>query len=229
MADTETPPARAPAKRRKPAKVRARNQRPDNWREQTGHSEGRPPRIFDLVKVQRPVQGSNPVRFQEVEVTVTVAICDFLRIGIPILGSCESVGVPTGTYHQWRAKGFEDIQHGRASVYREFHDLSTRAIAESQVALVVVQRGHANRDPRANEFLLRTRFPKDFGERHRLEVAMAEDDIPDEIAAGMIREAALRLDDVIDVPGVSAQERRALAADTKKHRAGNGRNGNGAR
>lgn len=214
MAEPSAP--RKGAERATRRRSRAQPQRPANWRELTGERVGQPPKIFDRVRVQRPIPNTSPVQFREVELPITEAICDFLRAGVPIYGSCESLGVTAATYHNWRAKGEEDRRGGRSSVYVEFLDASTRAIAESQVTLVLEMRNHGRRDPRATEYLLRNRFPKDFGERHRLEVAMAEEEIPDDVVDRTIREAYAQIDDVIDVPGVSAEERRALAAENKR-------------
>lgn len=202
-----------------------RTKRPRDWRRRTGAPVGRPGRIFDTVMVPRVDRTVDPPREHLEEMRIPDRICELLRGGVPASGATESVGLDVSTYHNWRATGVIDKRAGNHSIYVEFLDASTRAIGESMVGLVAMQRKHAQTDPRANEFMLRNRFPKEFGERHRLEVVAAEDAVPDDLVEAAILEAARSLgtERVLDVPGVSAQERRALVADTKRAQHGNGK------
>lgn len=201
-----------------PKKPVATSKRPRNWRHATGAPVGRPPRIFDTIPVQRVDRTATPHREYVEQMRLPDRICELLRGGVPASGAAESVGITATTHHNWRAMGTVDQRAGKHSVYVEYLEASTRAIGESMVGLVAEMRGHGRRgDSRATEFMLRNRFPKEFGDRHRVELVPPEEEITDEVAERSIREAASHLDDsIIDVPGVSAEERRALVADTKK-------------
>lgn len=186
---------------------------------------GQPPRIHEVVTALRPIPGSDPVEFEMVEVRLVDAICDRLRMGVPISGACMSLNLSEASYHAWRARGRAEQKAGDLdSPYVEFLEASTRAIAESMVVLVEEMRQHGRRgDSRATEYMLRNRFRKEFGERHRLDIGVAEDDVPDDVARRAVLEAAdrLRLEDenVIDAewePGESSKALRLKAENRKR-------------
>lgn len=197
-------------------------------------ARGRPSRIHETVTVQRKDQHG---RMQTVELPITEVICERIRMGVPAAGACESVGLPEARYHAWRARGAADEKRGIESAYRDFREATQRAKAESMVVLVAEMRDHGKRDTRATEFMLKNRFPEHFKDRQRLEVAAADDDVPDEVARRAVLDAAERMriedGDVIDAewePGESSTELRARTA-ARRLTAGNGADeaeGNGA-
>lgn len=206
------------------APVAVRDGKPKSWRKRTGAGPvGRPPRIFEVVTLRR--------KGVDVQVPLVDAICERLRIGVPISGAAESLGIHRASFHEWCAIGDADAKAGKVTVYSEFADKVRRARAESMVIHVGNVAAQGPTDWRASFALLQTQHSREFAFRHRLEVGPIEDDMPEEAANRAIREAAhlLEADAAIDVEGVPGPALPGVANVPPKRRNGKGGNGNGAR
>lgn len=100
-------------------------------------------------------------------------ICDALRDGVSIEGAAALAGCDDSAYYRWMQKGADAVEREedghtlseREERYRDFYDAATRAIAESEAALVRMVRAQAPQDWRAAVEMLKRRFPQHWSEK----------------------------------------------------------------
>jgi len=108
-------------------------------------------------------------------------ICEALRNGVTIKGACDLVGLDESTYYKWRNRGEDElrrVEEGHANCrvrkseerYVDFYEATTRAIADSERALVENIRRAADEEWRAALELLRRRFSDRWSKRTNVDV-----------------------------------------------------------
>jgi hypothetical protein len=117
-------------------------------------------------------------------------ICEALRKGVTIKGACDLVGLDESTYYKWRNRGEDElrrVEEGHANCrvrksekrYVDFFEATTRAIAESERALVENIEGAAEEDWRAALELLRRRFSDRWSKQTNVDVTSDGEPITD--------------------------------------------------
>lgn len=89
------------------------------------------------------------------------ALCENLRVGVPVTTAGTLAGIPKGTLMEWLAKGRDD---GAREPYRSLAVDVDLALAEFQASKVKQVGEAAVKDHRAATWLLERRFPNEFGD-----------------------------------------------------------------
>jgi hypothetical protein len=95
------------------------------------------------------------------------AIVEVVETGVTWNVAAQSVGISPTTLHGWRARGEDDLDNKKATVYASLVERLTRATAQSERALVDVIRAQGIVDWRAAAFILACRFPARWAKRDR--------------------------------------------------------------
>jgi hypothetical protein len=88
--------------------------------------------------------------------------------------AAQAAGIATGTLHMWRARGADDLEAGKPSIYAELVERLTRATAEAERYLIEAIRGHALVDWRAGAWILERRHAERWARQDRLDVEIAK-------------------------------------------------------
>lgn len=86
-------------------------------------------------------------------------ITDLLSEGNTQIGACNAAGIAPATFYHWLERGEADTEAGKQTIYSDFVDAVTRAIGQSEAALVRFARNAASKDGRVALEMLARRFP----------------------------------------------------------------------
>lgn len=86
-------------------------------------------------------------------------ITDLLGEGNTQIGACNAAGIAPATFYHWLERGEADHEADKQTIYSEFVDAVTRAIGQSEAALVKFARNAAQKDGRVALEMLARRFP----------------------------------------------------------------------
>lgn len=86
-------------------------------------------------------------------------ITDLLSEGNTQVGACNAAGIAPATFYHWLERGEADHEADKQTIYSEFVDAVTRAIGQSEAALVKFARNAASKDGRVALEMLARRFP----------------------------------------------------------------------
>jgi len=95
-------------------------------------------------------------------------MCGYLKEGVPILTTCQAVGISESTYYDWFKRGEGTHQErSQEKIYVEFVQEVRRAIAESEVNLLrdIIK----DKSWHAKAWVLSRRFPERWSKKSALE------------------------------------------------------------
>lgn len=73
---------------------------------------------------------------------LSAAVCKELRLGLSIAQACALAGMKESRFHEWRAKGEQDLEGDILTVYAEFaHDVSAALAQGARACHVAMDRG----------------------------------------------------------------------------------------
>ena len=81
-------------------------------------------------------------------------ICEAIRMGVPVIVACRSVGITTDTYYRWLKYGKER----KSKIYSDFSDALEEAEAEAEKRLAQILYQFSFSDWRAALEILKRRF-----------------------------------------------------------------------
>lgn len=158
---------------------------------------GRPSRISDTIERMRPgKEGEQP---QKVQVPITEALCDVMRIGNYLETACAQVGIDKKIVYEWLKRGARE----KRGKYTEFRFGVEKAQHDSEALLVGRIVGAGKEHWQANAWMLERKFPAKYGQRIRLTVDKELTDAVDRLEVEFRSE-----------PAILERALRALAGDS---------------
>lgn len=123
-------------------------------------------------------------------------IVEAVEAGLTYERAAAVAGVHRGTLVEWRNRGTEDLEAGRATVFADLADALTPASARGELELARIIREAATDDWRAALAILQARHPERWGRRPAVDVTSNEVSAPVHV-----KPTGSRRDAIMDVLG----------------------------
>lgn len=107
---------------------------------------------------------------------VKTRLFDALKRGAHLDTACNAAGVNYGTVREWVQRG--EGTHPRRSQTKEYADFAdeiTRAIADSEMALLTIIQQSARTDAKHAEWIMERRFPERWANTQRIQVQVEKE------------------------------------------------------
>jgi transposase-like protein len=112
------------------------------------------------------------------------SICEALQTGATRKAAAESNGITDRTLRAWMARGEEDEENEKKTVFSSFSSALRRSEAECELRWVSTINEAANTDWRAALQLLKRRYPESWGDR------LSFKSLPDDILIAVLNRIA---------------------------------------